>query len=172
MGIATAVSEQEYLHSSYDPDCELVDGNLLDRNVGEREHSIIQGELIIYFGTRRKEWGVQDFPAQRIRLGPGHYRVPDVCVYREPAPREQVFTTPPFLAIEILSSEDRMSRVRRKIDDYLHFGVAYVWVIDPDTRKADVYTAASIYEAKDQRLRTENPEMEIPLAELFRALDE
>lgn len=172
MDVSSLVSEQEYLHSSYDPDCELVDGYLLDRNVGDREHSILQGELIIYFGTRRKEWAVRAFPEQRIRLGPGHYRIPDVCVYKEPAPRERVFTSPPFIVVEILSSEDRMSRVRQKIDDYLRFGVAYVWVIDPETRKADVYTSQSIYEAKDLRLRTDNPAIEIPLADLFQALDE
>jgi len=65
-----------------------------------------------------------------------------------------------------------MSRVRQKIADYLEFGVPYVWVVDPATRKADVYTAQRIYEAKDLVLRTENPEIIVPMAELFRALDE
>ena len=172
MDVTSLVSEQEYLNSSYEPDCELVDGQLLDRNVGKRQHSILQGELIIYFGGRRQQWQVRAFPEQRIRLAPGKYRIPDVCVYREPAPREDVFTTPPFVAIEILSSEDRMSRIRQKIDDYLKFGVAYVWVIDPDTRRADVYTSQAFYEAKDLRLRTETPEIDVPLDELFLALDE
>lgn len=65
-----------------------------------------------------------------------------------------------------------MSRVRVKIDDYLRFGVAYVWIIDPDTRKADVYTPEGFYEAKDLVLRTPDPPIELPLAELFQALDE
>ena len=98
--------------------------------------------------------------------------MPDVSVYREPAPREKVFTSPPFIAIEILSGEDRMSRVRQRIDDFLNFGTAYVWVIDPEARKADVYTPAAIYEAKDLILRTQDPAIAVPLAELFRELDE
>ena len=35
-----------------------------------------------------------------------------------------------------------MSRVEKRIDDYLAMGVAYVWVLDPQTRKAYSATAA------------------------------
>jgi len=167
-----SVSEEEYLHSSYEPECELVDGELLERNVGERDHSVLQGEFIFYFASRRKLWGVEVFPSLRIRLAPGHYRVPDLSVYTQPAPRDPVFSTPPFIAIEILSPDDRMSRIRRKIDDYLTFGVPYIWVIDPEARKADVYTPRGFYAAEDLILRTENPAIEVPLPELFAALDE
>ena len=65
-----------------------------------------------------------------------------------------------------------MSRVRKKIDEYLAFGVAYVWLVDPEERRADVYTASGFYEAKDGVLRTEDPSIEVPLAELFQALDD
>ncbi|HYW45667.1 MAG TPA: Uma2 family endonuclease [Bryobacteraceae bacterium] len=172
MDAPVLISEQEYLHSSYDPDCELVDGHLLERNAGEREHSILLGELDYCFRSRAKQWGLRAFPVQRVRVAAGRYRVPDLSIYKDPAPRDDVFAAPPFIAIEILSSEDRMSRVRRKIDDYLEFGVPYVWIIDPNTRKADVYTPGAIYEAKDLILRTEDPPIEVPLAELFQALDE
>ena len=87
-------------------------------------------------------------------------------------PRDRIFSTPPFIAIEILSREDRMSRVRKKIDEYLAFGVTYVWLVDPEERRADVYTASGFYEAKDGVLRTEDPAIEVPLAELFQALDD
>jgi len=166
------VSEEEYLDSNYDPDCELVDGQLVERNVGKRQHSILQRELILFFGALRSGLKLACFPEQRVRVAQRRYRIPDVCVYLEPSPREDVFTAPPFIAIEILSDEDRMSRIRLKIDDYLQFGVQYVWIIDPDRRKADVYTQEGFYEAKDLALRTENPRIELPLADLFRALDE
>ncbi|MBZ5728854.1 MAG: Uma2 family endonuclease [Acidobacteriia bacterium] len=172
MDTPVLVSEQEYLHSSYEPDCDLVDGRLEERNVGEREHGILQGQLYHLFFIHRNEWRMRAFPEQRIRLATGRYRVPDVAIYKDPAPRDPVFSTPPFIAVEILSSEDRMSRVRRKIDEYLEFGVPYVWIIDPQTRKADVYTPQSIHEAKDLILRTEDPRIEVSLEELFRALDE
>ena len=166
------VSEEEYLHSVYEPDCDFVDGQVLERNVGEKQHSILQGEFVYYFRSRQKQWRLRALPEQRIRVAPQRYRIPDVAVYKLPLPPERVFTTPPFIAIEILSSEDRMSRLRQKIDDYLKFGVPYVWVIDPETRKADVYTQGHFYAATDLVLRTEDPAIEVPLAELFKALDE
>jgi Uma2 family endonuclease len=172
MRSSVLVPEQEYLHSVYEPDCEFVDGHLLERNVGEREHSILQRELILFFGSGRRRWNVQCFPEQCVRLAARRYRIPDVCVYREPAPREKVFSTPPWIAIEILSAEDRMSRIRQKIDEYLQFGVTYVWILDPSTRKADVYTHDGIYEAKDLMLHTDEPRIEVPVGEMFRAIDE
>jgi Uma2 family endonuclease len=172
MGTSLLVSEQEYLTSSYEPDCEYDDGVLLERNVGERPHSILETAFGAFFFERRKRFRIQVLTEQRIRIAPRRYRVPDVCVYMEPAPRDRIFSTPPFIAIEILSREDRMSRVRKKIDEYLAFGVPYVWVIDPEARRADVYTESGFYEAKDGVLRTEDPVIEVPLADLFQALDD
>jgi Uma2 family endonuclease len=167
------VSEHEYLTSTYQPDREYDDGELQERNLGERPHSILQGEFFGFFRDLRKgRPTVRAFIEQRIRIAPGKYRIPDVCVYKEPAPREGIFNTPPFIAIEILSPEDTMSRVRKKIDEYLAFGVAYVWLIDPYRRRADVYTGSRIYVVEDLILRTEDPAIEVPLAELFHAIDE
>jgi len=52
----------------------------------------------------------------------------------------QIFTEPPFLCIEILSPSDRLTEMQDRIDDYLSFGARYVWVIDPQTRRAYIST--------------------------------
>ena len=62
--------------------------------------------------------------------------------------------------------------MRRKIDEYLAFGMSYVWLVDPEERRADVYTPLGFYEAKDGLLRTEDSAIEVPLADLFQALDD
>lgn len=124
------------------------------------------------FFERRKRLRIRVLTEQRIRVAPRKYLIPDVCVCLQPVPGDPVLSTPPFIVIEILSPDDRMSCVRKKIDEYLAFGVPYVWLIDPETRRADVYTPSAIYEAKNGMLRTEDPAMEIPLAELFQALDD
>jgi len=85
-------------------------------------------------------------------------------------PTEQIFTKPPLIAIEILSKDDRMGEMQERIDDCLKFGVRYVWVINPITQRAWVYTKDGGHEAKDGILRTENPEIELPLPEIFQAL--
>jgi len=62
-----------------------------------------------------------------------------------------------------------MSRVEVRINDYLAMGVPYVWVLDPETRQAFAATAVEgLKEVKNGMLRTENPALELPLAECFR----
>jgi Uma2 family endonuclease len=167
MGTAVLVSVEEYLHAVYRPDCDYVDGVVEERNLGEYDHGKLQGELIIYLGALRKRLGIHVVPEQRVRVKPTRYRIPDICVVVGAEPQEQVFTKPPFLCIEILSVEDRMVRVQERIDDYLEFGVRYVWVINPQTRKAWIYTSDGAREAKDGVLRTANPEIAVPLSEVL-----
>ena len=101
MDATTLVSVEEYLSSVYEPDCDYVDGEIEDRNVGEKDHSKLQFRVQMLLS---RVPGISIFPEVRIRLAPTRFRVPDVAVYlAEPA--EQVFTTPPFLIIEILSPE-------------------------------------------------------------------
>lgn len=167
MPAGTLISVSEYLSTSYDPDCDYVDGEVLERNLGERDHSKIQRNLILYFGTRRKQWHVHVFPEQRVQVSPARFRVPDVCVIAGPEPDEQIFTKPPMLCVEILSPEDTMSRMQERIEDYLAFGVSHVWVLDPRTKRAYDYTSEGMREAKDGILRTDDPQITVPLAEIF-----
>jgi len=53
-----------------------------------------------------------------------------------------------------------------RIDDYLTFGVPHVWVLNPRTRRAFLYTPDGMREAKDGILRTQNPDIEVPIADL------
>ena len=163
----TLISVEEYLRTSYRPDCDYVDGEVVERNLGERDHSSTQKALILYLGNREAQWGIQVFPEQRVQVSPARYRVPDICVVLG-KPAEQIFTAPPFLCIEVLSPEDRMSRVRERVDDYLAMGVPHVWVLDPAGRCAYQITPAEGWrEVKDGVLRTGAPDIEAPLAEIF-----
>lgn len=166
------ISVAEYLRTAYSPDCDYVDGEVQERNLGELDHSALQGELLYYFRSRKKQWRVFVYPEQRLQISPTRFRIPDVCVYVGEAPKEQIFRTPPFICIEVLSPEDRTSRFQQRIDDYLAFGVRYVWVIDPATRRAWVHTKDGAQESKDGVLKTENPALTVPLEEIFAALDE
>jgi Uma2 family endonuclease len=157
----------EYLSTSYDPDCDYVDGEILERNVGERDHSKLQKKLILYFGNREKQLGIHVFPEQRVQVSRTRFRVPDVCVVTGAEPDEQIFTKPPFLCIEILSPEDTMTRMLERIADYLSFGVPHVWVLDPGAKRAFDYFAGGMREAKDGVLRTDQPPIAVPLAEIF-----
>ena len=167
MPTGTLISVETYLATSYSPDCDYVDGYIEERNLGEYDHSSLQTAIAAYFWTRRKQWGIDVVVEQRVQVSPTRFRIPDVCVILGPSD-EQIFRKPPFLCIEVLSPEDRMSRVEDRINDYLKMGVAHVWLLDPQTRRAYAATAATgLREIKDGVLRTENPVFEVPLIELF-----
>jgi Uma2 family endonuclease len=167
----TLVSVEEYLHTSYDPDSDYVDGEIVERNVGETDHSDCQGRIYAYFLKRIKPLHVYPLVEERVQVSRSRFRIPDVCIVARKKPTEQILTRPPLVCIEILSKEDRMGQMQERIDDYLKFGVSYVWVVDPHTRRAWVYTKDGSHEAKDGVLRTEDPALELPLSEIFQALE-
>lgn len=164
MATGDLVSVREYLSTSYRPDCDYVDGVVVERNLGEYDHARLQGALIVYFEARRKQWSLRAVPEQRVQVSPTRFRVPDVCVVKgEPA--EQIFRTPPFICIEILSRDDRLSEMQQRVQDYLQFGVPHVWILDPATRKAYRSTVEALTEVNE--LRTADPEIVVPLQALF-----
>ena len=166
MAVADLISVAEYLSTDYSPDCDFIDGILEDRHAGEKDHSKLLMALSAWFYARRKELGIQVFPERRVQISGSRFRVPDICVTIG-EPDEQVFTTPPFLCVEILSPDDKLPRVLIKIADYLELGVPFVWLIDPRKRTATVYTATAAIPLDDGVLRTANPEFAVRLIDLF-----
>jgi Uma2 family endonuclease len=172
MKATTLVPVEEYLRTSYRPDCDYVDGEVLERNVGEHDHSDLQTELAYYFRARRKQWKLHAVVEQRVQVQPTRFRIPDVCIVKEPRPHPAIFRQPPFICIEVLSKDDSLIGTQKRIDDYLKFGVPYVWVFDPIDRRVWSYSIDGNREVKDGILRTENPSIEILLAEIFAGLDD
>jgi Uma2 family endonuclease len=164
---ATLIPVEEYLRTNYDPDREYVDGEVVERNLGEKTHSTIQGNLIYYFRLRRDEWGIRAYPEQRVQVSRTRFRIPDVTVVKLSQEQGEIFTNPPHLCIEILSKDDTMQYMLEKIDDYLNFGVPYVWIISPENRKGSVVTPERMVDAKSGVLETKDPLISMPLAVLF-----
>jgi Uma2 family endonuclease len=162
----TVVSLSEYLGTIYRPDCEYVDGELLERNVGEWDHSRLQTLLARYLGNREQHWGIVVATEQRVQVKASRFRVPDVLVMAGPAPDGQIVSTPPFLCIEILSPSDRVGEMQERIDDYLNFGVKYVWLIHPRTQRAFIYSPGRVEEVRDGVLRAFGPDISVPFSEL------
>jgi Uma2 family endonuclease len=166
MPVAAPVPVSEYLNTSYRPDCDYLDGELLERNVGERDHSRLHGLVSWYLGNREAQWGILVAMSLRMQISATRFRVPDITVIAGKPPAGPIVTTPPFLCIEILSPSDRLTEMQQRIDDYLSFGVRYVWLINPTTRHAYVYTSAGIHEVRDGVLTAENPDIRVVLSEL------
>lgn len=166
------VTREEYLRTTYEPDCEYVDGRIEERNLGEYDHGLLQILLGQIFMNHRAAWGVRAVTDVRTQVSPTHYRVPDLSILRADAPREQIITHPQLIAIEILSPEDRIGRYQDRIDDYLAFGIEHIWIFDPERRKAWTATASGLLLAQGPELTIPGTPIRVVLSELFAELDQ
>ena len=162
----TGISVEEYLRTTYRPDCDYVDGVVEERNLGERDHSWTQGRLVTFFMSRFRETGIAAIPEWRVQVRPIRFRIPDIVVTRG-KPDEQILTKPPLLCVEILSPEDTISRVNARVQDYLEFGVPAVWVIDPRERTVWIYRKDGMQEAIGESVKLDGTSIEVPFSEIF-----
>jgi Uma2 family endonuclease len=141
MTTAQPVSVEEYLHTSFEYDAEYVEGKIVYRSLPQLDHSEMQGNLYSALREEGRSRGYKVWPELRIRTkrNPARFRVPDLCLTLG-KPDEQILTSPPFLCVEILSPEDSALELRTKVDEFLNFGVLYIWVIDPTSGAGEIYT--------------------------------
>jgi Uma2 family endonuclease len=172
MATSALISVSEYLSTSYRPDCDYVDGEVQERNLGEYDHGKLQGMLYLLFHAKREEWQIRVVPETRVQVKAMRFRVPDVCVLAGDAPTEQILRYPPLLCLEVLSPSDTIARMREKIRDYLEMGVRQVWLFDPSSRSAMPCAGNTMTEQREGALRLPGTAIEVALAEIFSVLDE
>jgi Uma2 family endonuclease len=166
------ISMEEYLQSIYHPDCDFVDGHLEERNVGETRHSLLQGELTTWFGSRRREWNIRVLPELRTRVSASRVRLPDVGVaYNDDAIKDKIREKPLLIAIEVLSPEDRLPRVLVRLADFWKMGIRNIWVLDPEDKAAFVYTDGGLKPVEADSLTVAGSPVYLDLTEIFGALD-
>ena len=168
----TLVPLSEYLATAYRPDCEYLDGQVRERSLGERPHSLAQAYFVRVFGVRGREWKVWVQPEQRVQVRRERYRVPDVCVLRRDEPFENIVTRPPLLCIEILSPGDSLRELQERVDDYAAMGVEHIWTVDPAGRRAYLASPAGFLQPQGGELTLPGTPIRISLDELFAELDE
>jgi Uma2 family endonuclease len=162
---------QEYLRTSWSPDREFVDGRIEERNLGEKEHSIVQRYLTVLFAMNRAAWRVEVFPELRTQIAATNFRVPDVLVVREGEPFDRYITQPPLIAIEILSPEDRLSAMQEKAAQYRRFGIENIWIVDPELRLVYTFTSAGLQQVHAPDLTVPDTTIRVVLSEMFAELD-
>ncbi len=167
MATVVHIPLQEYLSTSYRPDCEYVDGEVRERNAGKWEHARVQWLLALWFGNHEKLWGITGSTEQRVRVSANRVRVPDIVVLSAGA-QPDVLTDPPLLIIEILSPDDSYSDTQERAKDYREMGVETVWIIDPKTRTGRMCRGAEWLEAS--RLEVKGTPLYVNLPDIFNQL--
>ena len=75
------------------------------------------------------------------------------------------------MAVEVLSPDDRASRVLAKVHDWLAAGCRAVWVVDPEAHTVSVYRSRAesvVWSVSDELTGDDDvPEFRLAVAEIF-----
>lgn len=169
MATATQISFEQYLRTPYEPDAEYVGGEVQERNMGEYEHNTVQRAILLWLHLHDKAWQIRTIQEQKTRLTSGNVRIPDVSVWRRDVPVQPVFDQPQLIAVEVLSPEDRQSRVQEKIEDYCEFQVPNIWVVNPIKRLG--WDCSDGNWTRKERFEVAGSPIYLDLRDLFKELD-
>lgn len=168
-----------------DRGCELVDGILVEKDVGARAEYLgfWLGHLIgrfVYAHDLGAMFGAQG----PFRFNLNLVRMPDVAFVRwdsvdDPPQLEDpdgaFIECPPDLAVEVLSPGNTPREMAIKLDEYARAGVKLVWYVDPERREVDVYPKGR---AKGKKTAGEGgtldggkvlPGFALPVADIFKS---
>ena len=147
MATETLITPEQYLRMAFgDADAELVDGRIVERNVGENEHSCVQFRLGLLFHELAQKHPLHIRPELRLRVSATRFRVADLAVFLGARPTESVPATPPLVVAEIVSPDDRYTEIVSKLEDYRKWGVRHIWLIDPWSHKLHRYDETGLHE--------------------------
>jgi Uma2 family endonuclease len=141
---------EDLLAMPNEKDFELVDGKLVERNMGALAswvgcelagliRDFLKSDPIgLLFGA---DTGYQCFSDAPARL-----RRPDVSFVRNGrlpgnVPPDGLIRIAPDLAVEVMSRNDVVLDVDQKLEDYLRAGVPLVWLVNPNLHVVHVYRA-------------------------------
>ena len=162
MATRTQILPEEYLRTSFEgPTPDYVDGELLERHLGDFAHGRTGRRLCALFDELGKKLPLHAAVELHLRIAPRHYRIADVAVFDGKEP-EGIPDYPPLIAIEILSPDDRYIEILDKLGEYRRWGVRHIWFVDPRLRKIHVYGEKGLLEVPAFQIPEYN--VEVPAA--------
>jgi Uma2 family endonuclease len=159
---------------------ELVRGEVIELPAPLKPHGVVCMNLAVRLWLHAQGQGkgylTTNDSGVILERDPDTVRGPDVAYYEDALTFEELHPkygeVPPRLAVEVLSSSDRYSRITEKIGDYLRNGVEMVWVVEPELRTVTVHRAAQpprvLREADELTGDEVLPGFRCPVADLFR----
>jgi Uma2 family endonuclease len=131
------VPVEEYLSTTYRPNCEYIDGVLRPKPMPTRKHGLMQTWLAELIRRAFREFEAAS--EVTVRINASRYLVPDLIVQRRDRIQDPYPTEPVHLCVEVLSPDDRISEVFAKCEDYHAWGVVTTWIVDPEALRCWVY---------------------------------
>ena len=157
MATRAPVTIEEYLRTGEYERSELVDGQIVERSMPKDAHSKAQVRLVLLLARVSERTPLHIRTELTVQTAPSRYRIIDVSAYTGKEPAEETPASPPYIAVEIVSPDDRYTRLIEKLQEYRAWGVAHVWLVDPWLPKTYVY---------DERGLNDVPAFRVPELEL------
>lgn len=146
-----AITFEEFLAlPETEPPSEYICGEVVPKSMPTAIHAQVVSALNILLGIYllRTHLGTVWSDSRHARRSEQRVYLPDLAVMLHASgPLKDInwnrgaVERVPDIAIEVLSPDDRPGRVAEKVNFYLRAGVSLVWVIDPDERVLDAFTA-------------------------------
>lgn len=155
---------------------ELIDGDVVEKPMPTREHGIIAAifttRLVIF--TEKNNPGYPAVEARHRPTGdPRNDRLPDISVVldaNKPIEQRGAADYLPDVCVEIKSPDDSLKDLRAKARFYLAHGARLVWIVIPEKRLIEWYTAqAEDVATEDEVLGGHDvlPGFTLPVRDLF-----
>ena len=172
MATPVLIPVQEYLNTTYRPDCDYINGEVRERNAGEKQHGVLQGLLTAIFLNHLDTWRLLPVTEQRVQVSPTSYRIPDLCLVQQENAAEAIVRVAPVLCVEILSRNQTLNDMADRVKDYLGMGVQDIWVFDPVEHAAWIGAKEGFFPAESGHLTIGSTAVRIELDDLFIRLDQ
>jgi len=164
------IGVEQYLALAFPdrPEPDYVHGEVVERSMPTLVHAKIQALLVLLFGGLLPRVRLTLLTEPRAQIEPSLFRVIDFAVYVGALPDGRYATTPPYIAVEIVSPDDNYHNLTQRLEDYRRWGVPHVWLVDPWLKRLNEYTDSGLLQHASLRL----PEFdfEITAEELFKDL--
>lgn len=179
------LTAEEFYHFSHLPEnddrlLELERGEVVEMSRPGKRHGLVcnnvGGILRNYAIAKKKGYVCSNDTGVVVERDPDTVRGPDIVFFEDAKAFDEVDEkygdVPPVLAVEVLSPNDSMGKVNRRVKEQLLFGTKMVWVLDPEALNVTVYQLGkdySLLEAGDEITGQEVlPDFRCAVAEFFR----
>jgi Uma2 family endonuclease len=177
------ISPEQFLALPDTARFELIDGNLVERNVSVLSslvENLVALRLTAFTTNSQAGWvwgsslGYQCFPQS-----PNKIRRPDVSFVRRDrlaaANLEDGFLKiRPDIVVEVVSPNDVKYEVDEKIEEYLSVGIPLVWIVNPETRIVEIHrrdgTVTKLHASDEISGDDVLPGFQCPVADFFPAI--
>ena len=139
------MSPAEYLAMHFpEREPEYVRGKLRDKPTPDWIHGMLQARLCWMLLAALQPLGFNVGSEVRCKLGEENFRLPDVAVFPPGQPTDLLPDSPPFVAVEIVSKDEKYTELLEKLEDYRTWGIPNIWVVDPWRKRLSVFDQSGL----------------------------